>query len=677
MWFQGNAEEEPVYDTIYIDEIVIETSRYPSPTTKITTEEILETHAKDLGEVFKNVPGFNMIKRGGFAIEPIFRSYKYEQLNIQFNGATKVCNACPNRMDPITIHAAPEEIEKIEVIRGPYSVRYGETMGGIINMVTNTFPGYVDNTYRVSAETGFESNGRGVFGRGDVLFGNQKYDVRINGGVRDFRNYTAGNGDEILSSFRTYDYSAKVGLNIAGNQRVQVTWRQNFMRDILHAGLPMDAKEDNSSILSVDYWLQPEKPKVSQVLVKGYASWVDHLMTNEWRPNYKSVHALTDVISRTFGGRAEAALNLKNGSTLYVGLNEDFMMRDGARTREIYINPCNGMAFDDPKFFTDLVWQDSYTQKLGVYAEFKHKFNPKVSILSGIRADHILSGIKDPAPDFAALYPDLGTDNKVNFNWHGSVLFKANKAVNLEWAVGQGSRAPELTERYINHFSVGADAHEYVGNPNLKSENNFQSDIILKVKKAGFQMEGDVFYSYVHNYITAIVDTTIPRKYMPCKQPAFAKRFENAKSVHQVGGELSASYTVKEMVTFSGQVSYTWAQNASFNEPLAQVPPLSSRFGISFTKGMVDTELSTRVVAAQNRISESFSESTTDRFATLDYTLVIQPNDKFKVDFAIMNILDKTYSEHLSRAYKNQTEMSPFYEPGRNFKIGMKIAFGD
>jgi hypothetical protein len=41
-------------------------------------------------------------------------------LNIQFDGGTKAMHACPNRMDPITTHVIPEEIEKIEIIKGPY-----------------------------------------------------------------------------------------------------------------------------------------------------------------------------------------------------------------------------------------------------------------------------------------------------------------------------------------------------------------------------------------------------------------------------------------------------------------------------------------------------------------------------------------------------------------------------
>jgi iron complex outermembrane receptor protein len=41
-------------------------------------------------------------------------------------------------MDPITSHVIPEEIGKIEVVKGPYTVRFGQTFGGVVNMVTTT-----------------------------------------------------------------------------------------------------------------------------------------------------------------------------------------------------------------------------------------------------------------------------------------------------------------------------------------------------------------------------------------------------------------------------------------------------------------------------------------------------------------------------------------------------------
>ena len=70
---------------------------------------------KNVADLFNNINGFSVIKRGNYAIDPSFRASQYEQLNIQYDGGTKAMHACPNRMDPITTHIIPEEISKIEI----------------------------------------------------------------------------------------------------------------------------------------------------------------------------------------------------------------------------------------------------------------------------------------------------------------------------------------------------------------------------------------------------------------------------------------------------------------------------------------------------------------------------------------------------------------------------------
>lgn len=84
---------------------------------------------RSVGHLFKDIKGFGITKKGAYASEPVFRAFKYEQLNIQYDGGFKILNACPNRMDPITTHVIPEEIEKIEIVKGPFTVRFGQNFG--------------------------------------------------------------------------------------------------------------------------------------------------------------------------------------------------------------------------------------------------------------------------------------------------------------------------------------------------------------------------------------------------------------------------------------------------------------------------------------------------------------------------------------------------------------------
>jgi len=90
-----------------------------SQSTVINDSEKRISQPRSVGNLFRDIKGFGISKKGAYASEPVFRSFKYEQLNIQYDGGMKVLNACPNRMDPITTHIIPEEIEKIEIVKGP------------------------------------------------------------------------------------------------------------------------------------------------------------------------------------------------------------------------------------------------------------------------------------------------------------------------------------------------------------------------------------------------------------------------------------------------------------------------------------------------------------------------------------------------------------------------------
>ncbi len=134
----NNIIIELIAKPIDLDAIIITANPLKdiSQSTTILDNTKASSQPRNITDLFKEINGFGVQKRGAYASEPIFRAFRYEQLNVQFDGASKILNACPNRMDPITTHIIPEEIEKIELIKGPFTVRFGENFGGIINLVS-------------------------------------------------------------------------------------------------------------------------------------------------------------------------------------------------------------------------------------------------------------------------------------------------------------------------------------------------------------------------------------------------------------------------------------------------------------------------------------------------------------------------------------------------------------
>jgi iron complex outermembrane receptor protein len=628
---------------------------------------------RSVGTLFKDINGFGIVKRGAYASEPVFRAFKYEQLNVQYDGGMKIVNACPNRMDPITTHVIPEEVEKIEIVKGPFTVRFGSNFGGIINLVTKN-PSKNQYGFHGSIEGGYETNGNNFVNGINLLYANEKFDVQLNGSHRDFSNYTDGNGTEVPSSFKTNDYSVKVGINPNENQRIQFTWRQSYASDIDHAGLPMDSPFDNSLLAGLDYKITDLSSKINSFTFKAFYSYVDHLMTNENRPAFKMVDAATPVNSWFYGGKAEFTIKIANQSKLFIGADANLIDRKGNRTRVVKM--MNGTMLMPSVTFIDKVWQDASLNDVGVFTQGEFKIADYFSIASGIRADFVSASIADPAADFEALYGgNIPSENEVNVS--GNISFKyQHNGFQTQLAFGRGVKTASMIERYINHFNVGVDPYEYVGNPFLKPEINNQIEWSFSKKLSHFKLSGTVFHSFLEDYITAEVNTTIPRKFMPTTPPIYTKQFINIDKASQTGFEFNINYKASQNLKFTSRISYTRAENKDINEPLPQIPPFMAILGVKYENSKFWFALNTRLVAKQNRISNSFMETETPGFGTMDFRVGFEPIHKLTVGFAALNIFDKAYYEHLNYSFKGSNTLSgKILEPGRNFTTYIKYKF--
>lgn len=633
------------------------------------------SHPKDVGDLFKDTPGFGLVKRGGYAMDPVFRSFRNEQLNVQYDGGIQVMHACPNRMDPITTHVAPEEVERIELIKGPFSVRYGQSMGGVINIITQQPEPAEAFTMGGAAETGYETNGNSKLARLTLNGAGKGYDFTVNGGARDFGNYQNGDGLEIPTAFKSYDYAAKLGFRPAKSHRLQLGWRQSFGRDILHVGLPMDTREDNSSVLSLDYAAKNISPNLYSITFKAFVSSVDHIMSNELRPNFMMTDAVATVDALTAGGKLELSWQPGARSQLYTGLDYRGLARDGSRVRLVKRNMMTGEPLEMPMRFEDLIWQDARLNDIGIFAESRYFLTEKLTLTAGVRLDRVEAEILNPAPDFAELYPGLAKKTEWNTSGNLSADYRLNEHWNTQLALGRGTRTAGMEERFINHFTLGADAYEYVGNPNLRPEANHQVEWSLSRQSERLSVKLSAFYSYITDYITAAVDSTLPRKYMPMEQPRFSRRFRNIDAATQKGFELETTLQLPEHLQLYATAAYTHARNVDWDEPLPEIPPLSATAGLKYERERYSIDFKGRFAADQERIAASFDETRTPGFSVFDLQGHVAPIKGLSVGAAVLNIFDRNYYEHLNRSYRNMPVQGLIFEPGRNVTVFVRCAF--
>jgi iron complex outermembrane receptor protein len=656
-----NAQEVNV-----LDEITVADKKESPLQLSVVNTEISKNKNHDAGSLFSGIPGFGIDKKGGYAMEPIFRGFKNEQLNVQFDGGTSVAPACPNRMDPVTTHITPEEVEKIEIIKGPYSVRYGSSLGGVINLVTKAPVYEEDKVFNATFEGGYETNGGSWFSSLRAGVVQEKWYFLADGGVKRFGNYNSGSGQEIVSSFNTNDYALKTGYSIDPTQYIRLSFRQSFGRDIMHPGLPMDTDIDNSSIGTLDYDNRFETGLVRNIKAKVYYADVEHEMTNKRRPTVAMMGVATSTTySQTYGGKFELELGNNENNLFYIGLDMKNIANQGETVK----------VKNDAVIGIKQVWQDSYVNDYGVFAQYNLHVNDKFSIQTGARLDYVQSDAQAPSDDFIAKNPDgVHPDDETNVSVNISGVYMFAENWNTKLSVGRGVQTASIQKRYVNTLPVGRDGFYYVGNPMLNAEVNNQIDLSFNRHSDKWWMGVNGYYSIVQNYINSefIKKPTPPTNGKPGIPGE--KKFKNIDEANIYGFEANFGFEVVEDLKFDASGFYTHAQNVDLDEPLAEIPPIEMNVSLMYDNEKWYAKINQRLVDKQDRVAASVSETVSPGFGVMDLFGGYELNSHIRFDVSVTNIFDLNYYEHLNRPYKAMDTQSEFYNMGRNFMLSAKIS---
>lgn len=166
----GAAAEEP-QETHELAPIVVTPTRdarplegAPGTTSVITRAEIEEKQYRDLGEALKEVPGLRVVALGpaGTQTSVFLRGMNSNHVLVLQDGQKIVADpSTPNGAFNFA-HMPLDNVERIEVLRGPLAALYGsQAMGGVINIITRD--GGAAPSASILAEYGTRDSFRGRF----------------------------------------------------------------------------------------------------------------------------------------------------------------------------------------------------------------------------------------------------------------------------------------------------------------------------------------------------------------------------------------------------------------------------------------------------------------------------------------------------------------------------------
>lgn len=640
--------------------------------TRLGSAQVLDRMAKDTGELLDDsVPGLAGRRVGGIGVDPVLRGFREDRVNVTING-TKVWGGGPFRMDPPTSLVDVEDIEEIEVVKGPYDMTLGPPgLGGAISIVTARPRFSRRFSTQSSVSYGFTSNFDGSTIRSALSAGGPAAAVRLSAGYRNFGDYRSGSGERVDSSFENRSFAAGVAWRPTGSARIDAAFTIDSDRDAEYASLPLMAEEDDAYTSSLSYRLERPCTGVESIAASAYFNYVHHRMTNRGKPTRQMMQVAFPLDARTYGGNLRAELAPLGRTRLVVGSDLYRLVREGTNRLAFVSGPKAGSfaSFD--------AWPGASTTDGGLFAQFSRSLGSSWRFIAGGRVDFVGAQAAPRAAARAAyerFYGPAAADIdafEVNSSADGRLVYRPTDALELFLSAARAVRTADATERF---FTLGpGPGGFFVGNPALSPEAATEIDLGTAGEVGLLAIDAAAFHRWVDDFIlpSVIARTDVDGD----GKDDMVRGFRNIDLATSWGADLSVTLRLTGELALEGSLSYVLGENQQDDKPLPEVPPLEGTVGLRYENRTRRLWLSptVRLVSEQRRADKEFGEDTTPGFVTADLYAGSRVGECCELRFGVSNIFDKDYHEHLTR--ENPFTGAEVPEPGRVARVSVRAMF--
>jgi len=617
----------------------------------VSKQTIIESGAQNIPEILLKQSGVSLAGQAYHA-SPSIRGLARKRVVVMLDGE-KVSSE-RNVGAPGTF-INPFEIERIEILKGPYSTLYGsDAIGGVVNIISKNFKqpfygnhlgGQLNMSYKSvnnAKNTNLAINGK-----------NNKILYHINAGYRDADNYKIPGGKELMNSFyEEKHFGGKLIYNIDKNQTLT-------LKSYYSKGGPIGKPAydtltnaihniDNHFITGINYKIN----NISKYFTKAEINITRHY--------HKLGATIIKHKQETNSDEDKLIYNQKNldGTDyiaqydMYFTLNKKLKILTGFDAyirNNININENKVVRNYNSNVFlmenNDTLLLDASQNSYGVFTQADYLFSDKLFFNAGLRWNYITTN-----------KPVNLNNNQTNNSFSGNfgVSYNPFKKISIKANVGSAFRAPDIKELYITTNTPGG---VNVGNPDLIPEQSLNLDLAFVYTGKKNLIELSIFHNQINNMIILDWDNTSGTR---------IGTFKNIGEGLLYGTEFS--YNQKISKHFSGNLNLAqiYGYDLTTNDELMDVPPFQINAGIKYSlKNKLRLHFSGRYSAQQNNVAED--DFPNDEFTVFDFSVHYKILQNLNANFSITNILNKKYREHY--------QFDWMYAQGRSFNIGLNFNF--
>ncbi len=652
--------------SLYASEVTL-----PDVSVEATTITEVSQNAQvsaDLAQALsQSSPSVDMNRRSGIANDILIRGQKRDNISVEVDG-TKVCGACPNRMDPPVSHILSNQIDSIEITEGPYDVTTFGTMSGGVKITTK------QPTKELHGEVNFGLGSWNYQKVGaTVSGGNDKVRVLVSGSSESSDQYRDGDGRSIAQQIREYatgttvagtmyktEYQdmkayqknslmSKAFVNIAKDQELRLSYTANRSSNVLYGNSKMDALYDDSNIYSVAYNIDNLSNTYKNLNLQYYASDVDHPMSTKYRrsSNNPMMNNTNHLKTKMIGVKLKNSFDLSDYKLL-IGLDTSKRTWDGNYYNSTTKLP---LAAGDSKSIDNAV-----TINKAIFAKLERSYGD-LSFSLGARYDmtNIDNGGTLDSNDYSGLSANLVTN------------YALSQLSTLFVGFGQAMRVPDARELYFTSSNA-----TLIGTPSLDQTTNQEVDLGYRLESENLSLKLKTFYSKLTNYIYY-------------NSSLASNKFTNIDA-KVYGAELSASFFATDELSIDGSLSYKKGEKdkalaGQTDKDLADMAPLRTTIAANY-EYMPNSLASIEVINSQKWSSYDADngEQELDGWSVVNLKLKHEVDKNLNFTIGINNLFDETYA--LSNTYYDLTlitsgtdEVMLMNEPGRYVYTNMTLKF--
>ncbi len=566
---------------IYLNNsIVITAQRYEAnqfdvseSVTILNSSDLLQNAPRSTPEALFGSTGVWVQKTNHGGGSPIIRGLVGNQVLLMMDGIR--LNNATYRYGPNQYLSTidPGLIEKIEVTRGSGSVLYGsDALGGVVQIISKTPSFSEDKKLRGNLYGKWASANLEKSGRSELQINSKQLAASVGFSARDFGDIVAGDTLGTLAPTGYHEFSGDTKIMMRSGTRGLFTGAYQHLRQ--HHVPRYD------QVVQGGYKIYEFDPQTRQL---GYLRWEAF----SGKRFFQSVR-----ITGSWNRSTEGIVSQKNGSNnikkqrdvidtqgLVAEINSQWKSNWQSQTGvEYYHDNVKSEAN-----VTDIV-TEAVTEQRGSFADGSTSDNmaffsnhvvdwKKLQLTTGARFNIVKVSVKDTTFGDQRIKPSAVVGNV-------GLSYKFHPNHHLIVSANSGFRSPNVDD--MSKFGAIESTVFEIPSANLSPERSFSVETGVKTSTAIFSGSLSLYKTFLFDLIDRVGVTyqgqdTIENRRVYQKQ--------NVGKSELYGFETDVEFKITPSLAAVGNMTYTYGQNISKDEPMRRIPPLFGKIGFRYQQG--------------------------------------------------------------------------------------------